>query len=105
MNLEELEGRDDVKGINRAKKEKGPIRPSEEREEGRSDCFKDGSARVERERATEREKLPPFPVLTLQCFLTAREGLRERLERDGLLLGESRQKEIERGREWNGGQD
>ena len=104
MNFEELEERDDVKGINRSgkrreerrggKTEKGPIRPSAGRSAARrwvrrkraegSDCFKDGSARVEREReagTTEREKLPPFPVLTVQCFLTARE--REREERAG----------------------
>ena len=53
MNLEELEGRDDVKGINRAKKERERAHSSvgreREREEG-SDCFKDGSARVEREK-------------------------------------------------------
>ena len=98
LNLEELEGRDDVKGINRAKKERERAHSSVGRERERKGAT--ASRMDQLEWREKREKLPPFPVLTLQCFLTAREGLRERLERDG-LVGVSRQKEIERkGMEW-----
>ena len=92
LNLEELEGRDDVKGINRAKKERERAHSSVGRERERKGAT--ASRMDQLEWREKREKLPPFPVLTLQCFLTAREGLRERLERDG-LVGVSRQKEIE----------
>ena len=80
---------------------RGPIRrPVRRKRAEGSDCFKDGSARVERERerrgegegTTEREKLPPFPVLTVQCFLTAHERERESTDYSGR----------KRGTEWNG---
>ena len=60
----------------------------------------DGSASERergRENTTEREKLPLFPVLTVQCFLTARESTEGERERVGRRAG--------REEEWmNGGE-